>query len=175
MRPHEGKEFALWLDHSGNYLRFRNDWDDLYEYGVKELKEGKETTKAEPTEKEKRDSKCPACGGLWTSKTNTCDECGFEKQIQKNIISVAGELKELDAKNKQKALDGIKFYGEVLYYAREKGYKEGWAAYKFKEKVGVFPPKAWGTVDVVPPSIETLGWIKSRTIAYAKGKAKWNS
>jgi superfamily II DNA or RNA helicase len=29
MRTHDGKDFALWLDHSGNYLRFRSDWDDL--------------------------------------------------------------------------------------------------------------------------------------------------
>ena len=166
---------GLLVHNSGNYLRFRDDWDDLYEYGVKELKEGKETTKAEPTEKEKRDSKCPACGGLWTSPTNICDECGFEKQIQKNIISVAGELRELDAKKRQKELDGARFYGEVLHYAREKGYKEGWAAFKYKEKIGVFPPREWSSSKGIPPSPETLGWIKSRTIAYAKGKAKWNS
>ena len=175
MRPHEGKDFALWLDHSGNYLRFRNDWDDLYEYGVKELKEGKETTKAEPTEKEKRDSKCPACGGLWTSPTNICDECGFEKVNTKEVISVAGELRELDAKKQQKAIDSARFYGEVLYYAREKGYKEVWAAIKYKEKIGVFPPREWNSSQGIPPSPETLGWIKSKAIAYAKGKAKWNS
>jgi len=29
MRPHEGKEFGVWLDHSGNFLRFRPDWDCL--------------------------------------------------------------------------------------------------------------------------------------------------
>jgi DNA repair protein RadD len=34
MRPCEGKEFALWLDHSGNYIRFRDDWDQVYEEGV---------------------------------------------------------------------------------------------------------------------------------------------
>ena len=175
MRSHEGKKFALWLDHSGNYLRFRNDWDDLYEYGVKELKEGKESARAEPTEKEKRESKCPACGGLWTSSNNICDECGFERKIQKNIISVACELKELDSKRRQKEVDSAKFYSEILYYGRQKGYKDGWSAHKFKEKFGAFPPKAWSSAEGSPPSPETLGWIKSKAIAYAKGKAKWNS
>ena len=175
MRSHEGKEFALWLDHSGNFLRFRNDWDDLYEYGVKELKDGKESARAEPTEKEKRDSKCPSCGGLWTSKTNICDECGFEKRNTKEIITVAGELLELDSKSRAKTVDNAKFYGEVLYYARQKGYKEGWAAFKYKEKFGVFPPREWSSSKGTLPSPETLGWIKSRAIAFAKGKAKWNS
>jgi len=175
MRTHEGKEFATWLDHSGNYLRFRKDWDDLYEYGVKELNEGKESTRAEPTEREKKESKCPACAGLWTSKTNTCDECGFEKKINNHIVSVAGELKELDGKIKQKNINQEKFYAELLYYGRERGYKDGWSAHKFKEKVGVFPPKAWGVVQAIPPSFETANWIRSRAIAYAKGKAKWNS
>jgi len=34
MRPYEGKEFGVWLDHSGNYLRFRKDWDELFDEGV---------------------------------------------------------------------------------------------------------------------------------------------
>jgi superfamily II DNA or RNA helicase len=175
MRPHEGKEFALWLDHSGNYLRFRKDWDDLYDFGVKELKEGKETTRAEPTEREKRDSKCPACGGLWTSSNNICDECGFEKINPKEVVTVAGELLELDAKNRANRIDNAKFYSEMLFYAREKGYKEGWAAYKYKERFEVFPPRAWSSSTGTPPSPETLNWIKSRAIRYNKGRAKWSS
>src|SRR3546814_658882 len=31
MRPAPGKTFALWLDHSGNYLRFNNDTQELFE------------------------------------------------------------------------------------------------------------------------------------------------
>ena len=29
MRGHPDKEFAVWLDHAGNYLRFREDWDEV--------------------------------------------------------------------------------------------------------------------------------------------------
>jgi len=169
MRPHEGKEFALWLDHSGNYLRFRKDWDELYDYGVKELHEGKEVARKEPTEKEKRDSKCPKCGGLWTSKTNVCDECGFTKVNPKDVYTVAGELAELDIKNRVLVADNSKFYAEVLYYSRQKGYKDGFAAMKYKEKFGVYPPKNF-TVEPLPPSMPTINWLKSRAIAYAKSK-----
>jgi hypothetical protein len=49
----EDKPFALWLDHSGNYLRFRGEWDDVFDNGVDALDDGKEKTKKEPTEREK--------------------------------------------------------------------------------------------------------------------------
>jgi DNA repair protein RadD len=54
MRGHDGKDFAVWLDHSGNYLRFRDDWDQVFEEGVEVLDDGKEKAKKEPTEKVKR-------------------------------------------------------------------------------------------------------------------------
>jgi superfamily II DNA or RNA helicase len=171
MRPHEGKDFALWLDHSGNFLRFRKDWEDVYDNGVTELKENVESTRKEPTEREKHQSKCPSCGGLWTSKTDTCDECGFVKVSPFAISSVAGELLELDTKTRLNNVDRNQFYGEILYYCRLRGYKDGWAAYKYKEKFGVWPPRAWNST-VYPPSPEVLNWIKSRAIAHAKGRAK---
>ena len=53
MRSYEGKEFGLWLDHSGNYIRFREDWEEIYAEGVKDLDKKIEKTKKEPTEGEK--------------------------------------------------------------------------------------------------------------------------
>ena len=170
MRPHEGKEFAIWLDHSGNYLRFRKDWDKLYDHGVQELKDGSEKARKEPTEREKKESKCPSCGGLWTSDNNICDECGFERKNPRELMIIPGELTELDIANRKLIIDNQQFYSEVLYYSRVKGYKDGWASHKYKEKFGVWPR---GMKDIpATPSPSTLGWIKSRVIAFAKGKNK---
>ena len=170
MRPHEGKEFAIWLDHSGNYLRFRKDWDKLYDHGVQELKDGSEKARKEPTEREKKESKCPSCGGLWTSDNNICDECGFERKNPRELMIIPGELTELDIANRKLIIDNQQFYSEVLYYSRVKGYKDGWASHKYKEKFGVWPR---GMKDIpATPSPATLGWIKSRVIAFAKGKNK---
>jgi len=170
MRPHEGKQFAVWLDHSGNYLRFRDDWDKLYDHGVDELKEGSEKARKEPSVKEKKDAMCPSCGGLWTSPTNICDECGFERKSPRDIINVPGELTELDVANRKLVIDNQQFYSEVLYYSRTKGYADGWVAHKYKEKFGVWPRGL--RLEPLPPSIATSKWIKSRLIAYAKGKSK---
>ena len=37
MRSYPDKDFAVWLDHSGNYIRFMEDWDDVYSNGVSDL------------------------------------------------------------------------------------------------------------------------------------------
>lgn len=167
MRPHPGKTFGLWLDHSGNFLRFKKDWDELYTDGVTELKDGGEKAKKEPTEREKKASKCPRCSVLWTFATDTCEECGYVKQRMSSVINVAGELEALDLKP-NKAFNTQQFYSELLYYARMKGYKDGWAAHKFKEKTGNYPRGLAQTPQ--PMSIETSNWIRSKMIAYAKSQ-----
>lgn len=169
MRPHPGKENATWLDFSGNFLRFQDAWDEVYTEGVKELQEGGEKPKPEPTEKEKAQAKCAKCGALWVWKTDTCGECGHIRMKIRSVISVPGSLEELHNK-KSAQPDNRDFWAQMIGYARSKGYKEGWAAHKFKEKYGVFPS---GPIPLaVEPSTASLNWIKSRTIAWAKAKQK---
>ena len=58
----------------------------------------------------------------------------------------------------------------LTYIANTKCYKPGWAAHKFKEKFGTWPPSR----DVVPiePMPEVLSWVRSRNIAWAKAQQK---
>ena len=168
MRPHEGKEFALWLDHSGNYLRFRNDWDDLYESGVRDLSSKEEKAKKELTEKEKKESKCPSCGHLWPRNSDTCTFCGHVRQRRSMIESVAGELKELAASPRSTIQDKQTFYSELLCYARTRSYNPNWASHKYKEKFGVWPKGLSDTSAAI--SATTASWIKHRNIAWAKSR-----
>jgi DNA repair protein RadD len=171
MRPHEGKEYGVWLDHSGNYLRFKDDWDRVFDYGVDSLDGGlEEKAKKEPTDKEKVEAKCPSCGALWIWKSDECGECGHVKKKIAQIQVLDGELQELVVANSKLKIDNRQFFQELMHYATSRGYKEGWAAHKYKEKFGVFPkniPK-----DMKPPSPQTLSWIKSRMIAYSKSKQR---
>jgi ribosomal protein L37E len=134
------------------------------------LKESGETAKKEPTEKEKKQAKCSACGSLWTSATRICANCGFERPSLREISKVPGELRELDAANRGLHVNNQEFYSQVLFYAKTRGYKDGWAAYKYKEKFGVWPRGLQEKLQ--PPSPETMGWIQSRMIAYAKARAR---
>lgn len=171
MRPHEDKGFALWLDHSGNYLRFQDDWDQLYAEGVTELKDGKEKTKKELTEEEQKQRKCPQCGALWTGKGDTCAACGFVRPFVNKVETVDGVMEELGAAHEKGVPVQVKqaWYSQLLAIQESRGYSSGWTAHKYKEKFGVWPR---GLSDVPqPPSSEVLKWEKSRRIAWARGKA----
>lgn len=177
MRPYPGKEFAVWIDHSGNYLRFRDDWDDVFCNGVSELHDGKERPKPEPTKEEKEASKCPKCGGLWPKHSDTCSFCGFVRERKSTIEVVPGELCELEAQKEliaqQQEVKKL-FYYQLIQYARNRGFSEWFAYYKFKEKFGVFPrfrkPAHDESFEITR---EVAGWIKSRQIAYTKARNKY--
>lgn len=170
MRPCEGKEFAVWLDHSGNYLRFREDWDDIYENGVTELKADGEKAKKEPTTKEKEASKCPSCGLLWPPRTDTCPSCGHVRKKRADIEEVNGRMVELTATAKAIKDDKQSFYSELLFIAAQKNYNPHWADHKYKDKFGVWPRGLHSVA--APPSVNTLNWIKHKNIAWVKAKNK---
>lgn len=173
MRPHHNKEFALWLDHSGNYLRFRDDWDELYCDGVSSLDRKIERAKKEPTELEKAQSKCPSCGFLWPKAAEACPACGHVRQRRNKVEAVAGRLEELQQGYKAPKDDRQGFYSELIYFASQRGYNPHWAAHKYREKFGMWPR---GLSEVPrPTSLATQNWIKSRNIAWAKTQNKlWN-
>lgn len=168
MRPHHTKEFAVWLDHSGNYLRFRDDWDELYQEGVTELDKKVEKAKKEPTEKEKKESKCPVCGHLWPKGTDTCPSCGHVRQRRSQVEAVAGQLEELQQGSKAPKDDRQNFYSELIYFARQRGYNPHWASHKYREKFGMWPRGLSDAPRIT--SLATQNWIKSRTIAWVKAR-----
>jgi len=172
MRPHDSKDTAIWLDHSGNFLRFRDQWDSLCADGVTHLDDGAEKTKPEPAENEKEAAKCPKCGCLWNSATDVCAHCGFVRARRNDVVSVAGEMAELTLvpkKEKYSAEYKQAFYAQLLGYAQENGKNPGMAYHKYAEKFGVHPSMAKPAP--VTPSAEVLSWMRSRNIAYAKRKA----
>lgn len=172
MRPCFGKDFALWLDHSGNYLRFKDEWEDLYEFGVTALDDGKEKPKKEPTKEEKEAAKCPKCSHLWPAKSDMCACCGFVRQRKNDVVVKPGELIELGGSLKQNADEKRDFYQQLMYFAHQvKAYEkaDGWAANKYKEKFGVWPK--FEKLQK-PTTAKVLNWIRSRQIAYAKASAR---
>jgi hypothetical protein len=64
------------------------------------------------------------------------------------------------------------FYLQLRAIGEERHYKSGFAAYKFKERYGKFPPFAWNDYPAVTPSLETRRWFKSRQIAYVKARER---
>lgn len=168
MRCSPGKEFGLWLDHSGNYLRFQEDWETIFEQGVHELDESKDKPKRERTPNEKEQAKCPKCSCVWPRNADMCPSCGHQRVRLNLVASVPGEMEELANARAAKA-EKQAFYSELLWVCRDRGYRDGWAANKYREKFGVWPRGL--SDEPAMPSMTTMKWIKSRQIAWAKARA----
>jgi len=169
MRAAPNKEFGLWLDHSGNYLRFRDDWDEVYTDGVSELDKKVDKAKKEPTEQAKEEQKCPKCGALWVKNTYNCAACGYVKP-RKQIAAVEGELVELGFDNGAGKDSKQDFYSELLAIAYNRSYNPYWANNKYREKYGVWPRGLAQTPKT--PTPETIKWVKHRNIAWSKRQNK---
>ena len=64
------------------------------------------------------------------------------------------------------------FYQNLLWIARERGYKPGWAFHKYLEKFGTQPGGAWKHADPIAPDQSVRSWVRSRQIAWAKAQEK---
>jgi DNA repair protein RadD len=165
MRGCEGKEFAIWLDHSGNYLRFREDWDEVFEEGVDKLDEGKEKPKKEPTERLKEASKCPVCSALWPSNSDTCYNCGHVRERKNKVIAVGGEMVELSGSMPRESKQD--FWNQMVWLMRYQGWSKGRASHTYRDKFGVWPR---GLIDNTPTMVtaETKRFIDKKLKQFMK-------
>jgi superfamily II DNA or RNA helicase len=173
MRGYPGKEYCTLIDHSGNYLRFKDQWDELYNDGVMELDDGAEKTKAEPTKDQKDAAKCPVCGALWDHPGDVCSHCGHTRIRRNEVKTVPGEMVEIEGEvtKKEKYTSEFKesFYRQLLGYCRRHGKADGYAWHLYKEK---FMDNALFVKVAVEPGPEVLNFIRSRNIARAKGMSR---
>jgi hypothetical protein len=89
-----------------------------------------------------------------------------------NIETEEGELHQVKSTGrKATSIEKAQFFAEIKWYALQRGYSKGWAAHLFKERYKVWPNHYQ---DVLPcfATQDTVNYIKSRQIAYAKRKAK---
>lgn len=173
-RPYPGKEFALIQDHSGNWLRFAESWNDLHDDGVKELSSAPDDKpRKEPTEKEKKESKCPSCGALWIGKSDTCNHCGFVRPVVNKVEAVAGEMLELNGSKKSKskeftAAQKQEWYSQLIDIESRWKVKKYWSFAMFIKKFG-HKPSGYSHV-AKPAGREVTGWAKSCFIANSRRK-----
>ena len=137
-------------------------------------------TKADrEAKREERDSDgitCPNCEAIFR-RSRTCPECGHDlpARAPKAIVATDDDLTELDrAKRRQNRewtmAEKGQFFAELKGHAARKGYAEGWASHKYRERFGVWPT----AVKHMPPhepSAETLAWITHLNIRHAKRRA----
>ncbi len=163
MRVNEGIGDLIVLDHAGNTLRLGFptdiDRDRMCEKAPKDKRDASEaSTKATPTE-------CPKCHYLKPAKVHECPQCGFKPQKISSVEVREGELEELRHRREVERV----FLGELKGYAELKGKSDSWWMAKFKARFHHFPAMASAPLK---PSPETIKWLTSQNIRWAKGKGK---
>lgn len=111
--------------------------------------------------------KCTFCHRTFQG-SKRCPDCGSEVQTYGKAVETAeGELQAIKPK-KVSMVEKRRWYGMLLGYAKQKGYKSGWAAHKYRERYSVWPNKM---KDVMPikPDQECKNYIKHLNIKRAKG------
>jgi superfamily II DNA or RNA helicase len=166
LRPAEGKDHCLILDHSDTTSRLGFVTDIHHEL----LDDGR-TRQSSKRDNVKLPKECPQCSCLRPPHTNVCPHCGFEAKVRNNIFTVDGELTELNRK-KQPIIDRSNVYAQIKGAVLERGWKPGAAYWKYKEYFGGEEPR--GLENVVPcqPSNQIRRWLKSRIIAFARARDK---
>lgn len=181
LRTAEGKERCIILDHSGTvhklgfpcsieYDELIGDSDALSE--AKRLKKEKEKTEKQPKE-------CSRCNYMKPAGQYVCAKCGHkplagedvESDESRDLEIIKGEKKSYSMAEKQQ------FYSELVAIKRElmmKGKPKGekWQDALYKQKFGVWPKGLKYTAKT--PSAETRNYVKSRMIAFAKGRSNAN-
>jgi DNA repair protein RadD len=174
LRTAEGKADCLIFDHSDTHLRLGFVTDIHHDT----LDDGKKRENSTQERKEPLPKECPKCTFLKPAKCGQCPQCGFKPERQSDIEHAQGELAELNPgtaaqRKANRAMTPEQkeaFYGELRTYAIQHGYKEGWAANKYREKTGVYPNK-YRNAGPRQPSEETLAWIRHGQIKWAKRRA----
>jgi DNA repair protein RadD len=178
LRTADGKDDCLILDHSSNHSRlgFVTDIDESY-VG---LHDGKTPAHENRTESIALPKECPNCAYMKPPRLALCPACGFKVEVVNRVKAQAGELRELKPKPKVAGtreqlnmLDKATLFAELKAYGARQSYKPTWAANQYRDVTGVWPDHSIRNVaPAARVSDLTLGWIKSRLIAWARSKAK---
>jgi DNA repair protein RadD len=168
-RIYPNKKDTLIIDHSGC----------VYEHGFPEdagnwtLSTKKPKTRdriKDPLPIEKQPFTCVQCDTVYqpTKDDPSCKNCGFIPTKKERVVLISeGRLVEMP-KTKPDADDKNNFYAQLLYYSRQKGFKDGWASHCFKQKYGHWPHNK--QIFPIATGKDVIGFIQHLNIRRAKSK-----
>ena len=96
---------------------------------------------------------------------------GNQRQLEMKLSRQMSEVEKLQGMARQALVLADQkraFHAQLVAIADDRGYAKGWAANKFREKYGAWPEHR--EVEPIPPTAAVINWVKSRAIAFAKGK-----
>lgn len=172
--PSTDKKDCILLDHSGNIIRFLEDFTDIYFNGLEKLDDGEKLDKKIRGEDEDKEAKgCPSCG--YKPFYKRCMSCGHEHISQNLVQHEAGQMRVIDmpvmAKGKKLAENHHDLWKQLCTYAEANSLsdkRQGRAFHLYKNITGMTPKWNFETAPVITPHVANK--IKSLNIAYVKAR-----
>jgi superfamily II DNA or RNA helicase len=172
--PEAGKTDCLLLDHSGNIIRFLEDFTEIFFNGLDALHMGEKLDKKIRANQDKDEAKsCPSCG--YKPYAKRCMACGHEHQTPALVEAVAGQMKEVMLGKSKLAEDQWHLWQQLATYARAHSAPErqaGRTRHLFQKITGQMPPNAWH-IDAAS-NVEVTQNVKNKitalNVAYAKAR-----
>lgn len=177
MRTADRKHDALVIDHAGS-VKENGFVDELIPWSLDEKEKVKDRKlRLQQDNAEPKPIICPRCQTQFKARRD-CPACDYEAiPANKAIPTHEAELQEVQREMRKENRAATweekrEFMGGLKAWAIEHGYKDGWAANKYREKFGVWPNDE--RVKNVPPqkyNEETRRWLVSQQIRWSKRRA----
>jgi len=180
LRPADGKEDALVLDHAGAVFE-HGFIDEFEDWTLEPGQDNKNPVQEKRKEKGATLLTCENCLHVYSGRPD-CPNCGtIPDEIGKGVAYVDGQLGEIrrdsgqaQPSEAQEPTEKTKhlWFRMLWGHAELKGHKRGWAYYAFRDKFGHDPERTWWKGQPLRPNDEVARWIKYRNIKLAKQREK---
>lgn len=168
VRMAEGKTHLLGLDHAGNNAAL-GLFTDIFHDTLDTRKPGERGEAYKDDAKPAKPRKCQKCHNLVPPGVRNCPTCHERLPLHSGVTMKDGRLVEIGSLPKVDK-EQQRFYSELLTVARNSGFKEGWASFKFQAKFGVMPKglKKRGKTAI---SDDVKQFVKEQRQQYLEAKA----
>ncbi|PHI31185.1 DEAD/DEAH box helicase [Budvicia aquatica] len=178
LRTAPGKDTCLIFDHSGSVHRL--GFPDAIEYdSLPGTSDGMKDSKVQERAKrvEKLPKECTQCHFMKPAGVYVCPKCGHKPLSGEDVeVDSSRGLKKVSKKERKYTKeDKQRWWSQIKYYQRQrtsmgKPVSDGWCGHTYKSKFGTWPN---GLQDYpIEISPEVSNFIKSKQIAFAKGREK---
>jgi DNA repair protein RadD len=174
LRPADAKRDAIILDHSGAVYRHGLPEDHVEWTLDIDKRAANPTQDKRQRGEEPKLRECPSCKAIMAAPP--CGSCGWMPAprrgqdrdfIEGELGLVIGGKAQPPVHDENHRAD---FFQQLRAVQQMRGYKQGWAAHKFKDKFRHFPPWSYNDLPPIAPTDAVLRWIKSRNIAFYKAQ-----
>jgi superfamily II DNA or RNA helicase len=168
VRTAEGKSVLIGLDHAGNNAAL-GLFTDVYHDHLDMRKPGERGESYKDDYKPAKPRKCAKCHNLIPPGARSCPVCKERVALDTKVTVVDGRLVEMGSGPKIDMKERQDFYSGLLWLAKQKNLRDGWAAHMYRDRFSTWPRNL--RVRAKKPSDAVIEYAKRSREEYLKRTA----